>query len=577
MSKLYGLWTVFHNYKRQQLRKLSPRLGLVIRPDNQTRHSQHSGTMSERIVPSPKVVPSSSPEENDLDPESSFLLSSYSQLRHHLSPAISSFNNSPSSTPLTISPSPSTLTSLYQFLSQQTLPDAPLGQSQTTSHLLNQILPALNHQSLSPNYYAFVTGSVVPIAQFADNLVSAIDQNVQVHLPLHHSASTTIEDSALRMLLDLLNFTPQQFPGRTFTTGATASNVIGLACGREHVINSKLTDGKSVASLGLLRACLEAGIRDVQILTSLGHSSLSKAASIVGIGHENVRDIGRRDQKEEWRLDLDVLEQKLQEGEEEETASIIVISAGEVNTGRFATGLLDMPKIRSLADRYGAWVHVDGAFGLFARALPKTDEFLELHAGVAGLELADSIGVDGHKMLNVPYDNGIFLCRNASVLTQVFSNPNAAYLSSGNNDPNGILSPLNIGLENSRRFRALPVYAVLLSEGREGMAAMFSRMVQLARRIAADIRDSEHYEWLPSKDAPPESTFTIVLFRAKDEALNEVLVERINASGKMYVSGTSWDGKKAVRLAVSTWRVDVERDAELVQKVLVSIAEDRDS
>lgn len=138
------------------------------------------------------------------------------------------------------------------------------------------------------------------------------------------------------------------------------------------------------------------------------------------------------------------------------------------------------------------------------------------------------------------------------------------------------MSPLNIGLENSRRFRALPVYAVLLSEGREGMAAMLSRMVLLAREIAAFVRDSEYYEWLPSEDASLESTYIIVLFRAKDAVLNEVLVDRINAAGKMFVSGTKWDGKKAVRIAVGSWRVDVERDTAVIKEVLNGIAEGRE-
>lgn len=184
------------------------------------------------------------------------------------------------------------------------------------------------------------------------------------------------------------------------------------------------------------------------------------------------------------------------------------------------------------------------------------------------------MGVDSGLTTSKPYDNGIFLCRDASVLTQVCSNPNAAYLASPG-DPNEILSPLNIGLENSRRFRALPVYAVLLSEGREGIAAMLSRMVLLAREISAFVRDSEHYEWLPSEDASLESTFIVVLFRAKDAALNEVLVDRINATGKMFVSGTKWDGRKAVRIAVGNWRVEVERDAAVVREVLTTVAEGR--
>ena len=104
---------------------------------------------------------------------------------------------------------------------------------------------------------------------------------------------------------------------------------------------------------------------------------------------------------------------------------------------------------------------------------------------------------------------------------------------------------------------------------------MFSRMALLAREIAAFVRDSEHYDWLPSVDASLESTFIIVLFRAKDAALNEVLVDRINASGKMFVSGTSWEGRKAVRIAVGSWRVDVGRDAAVIKETLTTIAEGR--
>ncbi|AEO62417.1 uncharacterized protein THITE_12695, partial [Thermothielavioides terrestris NRRL 8126] len=452
-----------------------------------------------------------------------------------------------------------------------------LGPARTHAHLLQAVLPALNGQARSPRYLGFVTGGVLPIAEAADNLVSAADQNVQAGWT--HSASTAVEDAALRMLIALLELdrpgprSETGWGGRTFTTGATASNLLGLACGREAVVArraaAKGAGPVAVAELGLLAACRAVGVAEIRVLTSMAHSSLLKAASVVGLGHESVKEVGVS-AEEPWRLDLDAVERELASGEADGVVSIIVVSAGEVNTGRFATNVLDMPKLRSLADRYGAWIHVDGAFGLFARALPKTDEFLALHAHAAGLELADSIAADGHKLLNVPYDNGIFFCRDAAVLTQVCSNPNAAYLASSG-DPDAILSPLNIGIENSRRFRALPVYAVLLSEGRDGIAAMLSRMVLLAREIAAYVRDSEHYEWLPSQDASLESTYIIVLFRAKDAALNDVLVDRINATGKMFVSGTRWDGKKAVRIAVGSWRVDVERDAAVIKEVLTDI------
>lgn len=204
------------------------------------------------------------------------------------------------------------------------------------------------------------------------------------------------------------------------------------------------------------------------------------------------------------------------------------------------------------------------AFGIFARALPQEDQYLELRARNAGIELADSICVDGHKLLNVPYDTGIFFCRHANLNADVFSNPNAAYLSASKSS---IQSPLNIGLENSRRFRALPVYAALLSEGRDGFGVILAKMAAMARAIARYMRDSEDYDWLPAEDAPIEAVFMGVLCRAKDRKTNEELVQRLNASGKIYVSGTKWRGEPACRIAISNWRIDVDRDFEGVKEV----------
>ncbi|KAL1881456.1 hypothetical protein VTK73DRAFT_3741 [Phialemonium thermophilum] len=468
------------------------------------------------------------------------------------------------------------------------------GSQATLDHLFRDIVPALNGQNLTGRYYGFVTGSSLPIAEVADNIVSALDQNVQVHLP-DQTVSTIVEDTALRMLAALLELNGHddnpavpaghhsyetRFPSRTFTTGATASNILGLACGREAVITGRIrrqgpeepqetgsstTAVTTVAGAGLLAACLAAGVRRIQVLTSMCHSSLSKAASIIGLGRGAVRDLPAS-ASEPWRLNLDAVEHELSRGANEGVVSIIVVGAGEVNTGRFGTNGLDMPKLRSLADRYGAWIHVDGAFGIFARALPQRDEFLTLRAQTAGLELADSIALDCHKLLNVPYDTGAFFCRSPVIQSEVFSNANASYLSSHSSSQ--IPSPLNIGLENSRRFRALPVYAVLLSEGRSGLGEMFARMVRLAREVAAFVRDSDDYEWLPDPDASLDSTHIVVLFRARDSQLNENLAQRINETRRMYVSETRWDGQKACRIAVSSYRVDVKADLAVVKDVL---------
>lgn len=235
------------------------------------------------------------------------------------------------------------------------------GRQATVEHLLDDIAPALNGQNRSSRYWGFVTGAVLPVAEVADNLVSAYDQNVQVHLP-NQTIATEVEDAALKMLLVLLRLGPAAlWSGRTFTTGATTSNILGLACGREGVLSARLSAAgckdKTASELGILTACVRAGVKEIRVLTSMGHSSLSKAASIVGLGSANVHELPHS-ADEPWRLDLDAVQSELQQ---DGVACIISLSAGEVNTGRSATqGLEDMRRLRQMADQYGAWIHVDG-------------------------------------------------------------------------------------------------------------------------------------------------------------------------------------------------------------------------
>lgn len=254
------------------------------------------------------------------------------------------------------------LTTLRAAESSLPTPSSPsflagLSQEATVAHIVNDIVPALNGPAQTSRFYGFVTGGTLPIAEWADNVVSRMDQNVQVHLP-DQTVCTAVEDAALEMVVGLLRLGEEgTWRGRTFTTGATGSNVLGLACGREAVVGKKLAGEESVGELGLLAACLKAGITEVQILTSAGHSSLSKAASVVGFGRASVKEL-RLSQEEPWRLDIEALERELQKPN---TVSVIALSAGEVNTGRFAlTGVEEMRKVRELADKYGSWIHVDG-------------------------------------------------------------------------------------------------------------------------------------------------------------------------------------------------------------------------
>ncbi|KAF7593505.1 hypothetical protein BBP40_011416 [Aspergillus hancockii] len=456
-----------------------------------------------------------------------------------------------------------------------TLANDGRGFEPTKQHILDDIVPAFNGSSISPNYYGFVTGGVTPAALFADNIVSVYDQNVQVHLP-NHSIATDVESSALGLLVDLLGLERADWHNGTFTTGGSSSNVLGLACGREYTLRVAASKAgiasKSGGEHGLFQVMQASGLSGVQVLSTLPHSSLAKAAGILGIGRANVISICQDNNP--LLFDMKRLELELARSDK---ASIVAVSCGEVNTGRFATaGVGEMRELRRLCDKYGAWLHADGAFGIFNRVLDDSPEFTTIKKGVEGIELADSIAGDGHKLLNVPYDCGFFLCRHPDEANNVFQNANAAYLTGNSNGSPSIPSPLNIGLENSRRFRALPVYASLVAYGKIGYQSMLKEQIRLARMISGWLFDHPGYNALPEAESREElmdQTFMIVLLSAKEDDLNRNLAARINETSKIFVSGTSWQDRPACRIAISNWRVDVNKDFELVTSVLKSVVE----
>lgn len=294
-------------------------------------------------------------------------------------------------------PDAQTLTTARTILTHH-LPHTGLGLESVAQQLLS-LLPSFTRTTA--HYYAFVTGSVTPAAYLADLLVSTVDANVQVHLP-QDSLVTEVEDVALRLLCQLFRLDEREWAGRVITTGATAGNVLGLACGREEVLNRRLHKrgvgggggGGGVGELGLLEACVRVGVTGVKVFSAMAHSSLLKAAAVVGIGCRSVVDIGRVEKP--WEIDLARLKDELERAEAEGVVCIIAVSIGEVNTGRFEGG---MEGIRKLVDEYGAWLHADAAFGIFARVLE--NEGSSNGELAQGLELADSIVGDGHKILNV--------------------------------------------------------------------------------------------------------------------------------------------------------------------------------
>ena len=491
---------------------------------------------------------------------------------------------------------------LDQSLASTTANNQQGGQDDTltdlSSHLRTTILPYLNLSSLSPNYYGFVIGGATPAALLGDFLATIYDQNVHVHLP-KETLATTLEVTTLNMLVQFFRLPKAEWTigtqgsqgGGTFTTGATASNVLGLALGREFVLRRALerrgvnADGLSCGECGIAELMTQAGVKKIQVLSTMPHSSIAKAASIVGIGRRNVISISSANDLLE--VDMDRLRAEVARTD---VLNILAISAGEVNTGRFATGSLEQwTRIRQICDDHGVWIHVDGAFGLFGRLFsPKDDDrdYHEIISAVEGIELADSITGDCHKLLNVPYDCGVFFTRHKSLSEDVFKNGNAAYLTSGasasTDDGYGaIQSPLNIGIENSRRFRALPVYATLTAYGREGYLDMLKRQIGLARHVTKCLLQDDRFEVLAggltgeAEATILAKTFIVVLFRAKDDDTMKGLVKRVNETGKIYLSGTVWEGKPAARVAVSNWQVDVQRDGDLIAQVLDEVVGER--
>ncbi|WWC59170.1 uncharacterized protein I303_101718 [Kwoniella dejecticola CBS 10117] len=481
------------------------------------------------------------------------------------------------------------------------LPEKGLGTSETTDYLIKEVLPGILQAQNGPRYYGFVVGGVTPAAQLADMLATSYDENVQVNLH-QQTASTAIEQRALELVLDLLDIKRSVFVGRTITTGATACNILGLACARDHLLSQSphLPHNYSWARDGPPSA---PGLPSppLVILSLHPHFSIAKAAALVGLGSgpKIIQQIPA-DPEDELAFDLGELEERLKAEKEVGRGVIVVYGVGEVNTGGFGR---DLDKVAQLCKRYGGWLHVDAAFGGFAGLMP------ELKAYTQDMDKADSLTLDGHKWLNIPYDCGLFYTRHTESLTNIFQPPSAsapAYLASnatttdplsGGDSPEGTVSagdvpsPLFVNIENSRRFRALPLLASLLSLGKEGYRDIITRNIHFARSIAKYIAESPSYDLLnPSpphiKDHLKEAIIpsNIVLFRPSadspyppsDPTSSIRLTKKINDSRRLYVSATSWRGQSAIRIAVSNYLTEEKRDSKIVLDVLERVGKGED-
>ena len=392
--------------------------------------------------------------------------------------------------------------------------------------------------SAGPRFFHWVIGGSTPAALGADWLASALDQVAAAwdSSPL----ATQLELVAIDWLKALFDL-PESWGG-VLTTGATMANFTGLAAARRWWGERH---GVDVDEQGF------AGLPPVPVLSSgYIHPSAVKALAMLGVGRANVRMFSR---DRVGRLDVAALEQALRDlgG----APAILVANAGEVNAGDFDP----IDRMAELAERHATWLHVDGAFGLFARVTPKAAQLAD------GVERADSVISDGHKWLNVPYDCGFAFLRDAAALMKTFR-VTAAYL-----PPPDEARPM-FGLrgpESSRRARGLATWATLRAYGRSGYRAMVERHLELAERIGRCVEEASDLELL----AEPKLNIVCFRFRppdAREDDLNDLnhrLGEAVLADGRVYVGTTNYGGRIAFRPAIVNWRTE-EDDVDFLLEVI---------
>jgi glutamate/tyrosine decarboxylase-like PLP-dependent enzyme len=412
-------------------------------------------------------------------------------------------------------------------------PDAPADPVTLLDDLAKCAEPGLV-ATAGPRYFGFVTGGSYPVAVAADWLVSTWDQNAGLYVM--SPAVSAIESITARWILDALGLPPTASVG--FVTGAHMANVTALAAARHEVLRGAGWDVDAHGLQGAPRVTVIAGAE--------AHASIPAASRMIGLGSDTIVRVASDDQ---GRMRPDALEWALAA-----TAGprIVCAQAGNVNTGSFDR----LDEISRLARAHRAWLHVDGAFGLWAASSPA-------HRGLtAGVEHADSWSTDAHKWLNVPYDSGIAIVAHAAAHRAAMSQ-SAAYLTPAAGEAR---DGMDWTPESSRRARAVPIYAVLRALGRAGLSELVERCCRLAVRMADRLRGRHGVQIL--NDVVLNQV--LVRFESDGQNVTNRVIADVQQDGVCWCGGTEWAGEPAMRISISSWRTreeDIDRSAESILRV----------
>ncbi|MFO7525466.1 MAG: aminotransferase class V-fold PLP-dependent enzyme [Ignavibacteriaceae bacterium] len=380
--------------------------------------------------------------------------------------------------------------------------------------------------SAGRRYFGFVIGGSQPAALAANWLSGVWDQNAG--LEVTSPVSAAVEDVVSKWLVEILPVSKESVAG--FTTGVTMANLTGLAAARHHIIKRY---GWDVQERGLY------GAPEIEVVTGeQAHGSLLKALSILGLGRSRVTKVPVDSQ---GRMRVGKFP-KVNEN------TIVCLQAGNVNTGSFDPAEHIIPYAKAM----GSWVHVDGAFGLWAGSSP---EYSHL---TIGYEDADSWATDAHKWLNVPYDSGIILCKNADDLKAAMS------LSGDYLDQSGSRIPYQFTPELSRRARGIEIWAALKTLGKSGVAELIERTCKLAELFSLRLKNAGF-------SILNDVKINQVLVSFGSSERTEKIIKAIQEDGTCWCGGTIWKGETAMRISVSSWATE-ESDIHLCADTIISIA-----